>query len=196
MNNNIILTYNGECYNLTVFNNLTLTPPFCVERDCDFNVILPTKAHNGDAGFDLYSPLFGDDGKPYKFWRNGCKTFCHDEDICVKPGQRVCVPTGLKMKICENWFLKIDEKSGLARNNGVQIIGGICDSSYTGIIHINIFNCGEEDFMIVPGMKLAQAILIRCDTNKFIPFKMIDNYITDLESQTTRANQGFGSTGS
>ena len=59
---------------------------------CRDNAVAPTYANDGDAGMDLYS--------------------C--EDILVKPGCSVLVPTGLKMAIPYGYEVQIRPRSGIS----------------------------------------------------------------------------------
>ena len=55
------------------------------------DIILPTRATKGSAGYDIKT-LF---------------------DIDLAPGEALKVPTGLKCKVENGWFLGIFQKSGL-----------------------------------------------------------------------------------
>ena len=68
--------------------------------------------------------------------------------------------------------------------NGV----GTIDSDYRGEVHVLLTNRGEEDFVIEPGMRIAQGLFERVDQAEF--------ELTEEEfSETERGKKGFGSTG-
>ena len=131
------------------------------------SAILPHYAHNGDAGFDLYST----------------------EDYVLRPGQRVLVSTGLCMTIPGGYEGQIRPKSGLALNYGISVCNtpGTIDSGYRGEIAVIAINHGNEEFKIGKGTKIAQIIFNRVEEAEFEEVDELDN--------TKRGEEGFGSTG-
>ena len=93
---------------------------------------LPLRAHNTDAGMDLfYCP---DDvenqGIPCAVLQDGTYT--------LSPGGTCLVPTGIKVEIPAGHMLEIKNKSGIALKQ--QLLVGAC--------------------VVAPGQKVAQAVLI------------------------------------
>ena len=69
---------------------------------------MPSRAHDGDAGVDLYSAL----------------------DVELAPGQRALVPTGVAVAIPYGMVGLVHPRSGLAARVGLSIVGcGILASS-------------------------------------------------------------------
>lgn len=97
---------------------------------------LPEKAHQGDAGFDLYA----------------------DEYYSISPYHQETVNTGIKLAIPSGFVGLIWDKSGLAAS-GITTMGGVIDSSYRGEIKVVIKNLSEDIFHIIPGQKIAQIII-------------------------------------
>ena len=76
--------------------------------------IVPTRGHEGDAGFDLNA--------------------CLDEPITIGAGKTVKVPTGLSIAIPDGYFGAVFARSGLATKQGLRPANcvGVCDAPYRG----------------------------------------------------------------
>ncbi len=129
------------------------------------DAIVPKYAHAGDAAFDLYA----------------------SEDVDIKPGERVSVPTGLAMEIPEGYVGLIWDKSGLSHNFGLKTLGGVIDAGYRGEVKVGMTNLGKEIYKFEKGHKVAQMIIQKCEC--------VDIKETDELSDTSRGVGGFGSTG-
>lgn len=112
-----------------------------------------------------------------------------ENPICLEPGFRILVPTGIKAEIPEGYEIQIRPRSGLAYKFGITVLNapGTIDADYRGDIGIILFNASGENFMINPGDRIAQAVL-----NKF---ERIEWEETSNLSETDRGEGGFGSTG-
>jgi len=97
---------------------------------------LPTKAHLGDAGYDLYSSDY----------------------YSIPPYGQALVSTGIKMAIPSGHVGLIWDKSGIA-NDGIKTMGGVIDENYRGDVKVVVKNLSEIDFNIVPGQKIAQILI-------------------------------------
>lgn len=97
---------------------------------------LPQKAHNGDAGYDLYANDF----------------------YSIPPYGQALVNTGIIMAIPQGYAGLVWDKSGLAFQ-GITIMGGVIDSNYRGEIKVIVKNLSEEMFNIVPEQKIAQILI-------------------------------------
>ena len=98
--------------------------------------ILPSYAHKGDAGLDLYS--------------------C--EDCVIPAGERKIVSTGLSIELPEGYVALVWDKSGIA-NNGIHCIAGVGDSGYRGEYKIVLLNTSKENYIIKKGNKIAQLLI-------------------------------------
>ena len=131
------------------------------------DAILPYKAHNDDAGFDLFSV----------------------EEATLKPFERKLIHTGLTMELPKDTEAQVRPRSGLALKHGISVLNtpGTVDEGYRGEIAIILINLGSEDFVITKGMKIAQMVIK----------KTYDVEIKEVEvlSETGRGAGGFGSTG-
>jgi len=131
------------------------------------NAIIPSYAHEDDAGVDLYST----------------------EDYVLNPSQRVLVSTGIRIAIPLGYEGQTRPKSGLALNYGISICNspGTIDSGYRGEVRVIVINHGNEEFKIIKGMKIAQMIFNKVEKAEFEEVEELDD--------TKRGEGGFGSTG-
>ena len=131
------------------------------------DVPTPSYAHKGDAGVDLYST----------------------EDCVLKPMERKLIPTGLKLEIPIGYEGQVRPKSGLAINHGISHANavGTIDSSYRGEIKVPVINLSTETYRIEKGKKIGQLIFAKVEEAVFEE--------TEQLSETTRSDNGFGSTG-
>lgn len=127
----------------------------------------------------------------------------------VNPGEDVLIPSGIKAQLPEHYMLMAAEKSGVVTSkqacekigrkpkfgafNSVIILGAkIVDEDYQGEIHIHLVNVGKDSIRLLPGMKIAQFILVPVsyDGLEEVPEKEL------FEKVSERGDGGFGSTGS
>ena len=141
---------------------------------------MPTRAHEFDAGLDLYAP------KTVSV--HGCKysapIYNHGYGM-VSIGQRV-IDTGVHVEIPEGYVGFIKSKSGLMVNHGL-LTDGTIDSHYTGSIKVKLFNTSPKDYKINAGDKIAQLVIVPC----LLPVLEIVDHL----EETDRGDGGFGSTG-
>lgn len=97
---------------------------------------LPTRAHSGDAGLDLYA----------------------NDYYSIAPYGQALISTGIKIAIPYGYAGLIWDKSGLA-NQGFTTMGGVIDAGYRGEIKIVFKNLSEDIYNIEPGMKIAQLLI-------------------------------------
>lgn len=114
--------------------------------------------------------------------------------VKIKPGDIVLIPTGLKVKIPDNYELQIRPRSGLALKYGITLLNtpGTIDSDYTGEIKIIVINLGKKNFFINRGDRIAQGIL--CKVEK-INWKKAEAKEKLKFKNSKRNPQGFGTTG-
>jgi dUTP pyrophosphatase len=112
-----------------------------------------------------------------------------DNDIILKPNERVLVPTGLAVAIPENYEIQVRPRSGLAAKNGISVLNtpGTVDADYRGEIKVILINLSLENFKIEPGQRIAQMVL--CPV---IKAELIE---VDTLPESVRGSGGFGSTG-
>ena len=130
-------------------------------------IYYPTKAHDGDAGWDVYS---------------------HSPTQILGLGERYKFRLGFSMELPAGWMALIQEKSGMALNSGIFTIGNVIDSSYRGEVHAVLCCISQVSVTIECGQKIAQMLILPCYTGA--EYQIIE----DL-SKTDRGNDGFGSSG-
>ncbi len=134
------------------------------------NAEIPKRATNGSAGYDLCA--------------------CIEEDVVIKKGKIVKIPTGISAEINTNEAaLMIYARSGLASKNGITLVNcvGVVDSDYRGEIVVPLINLGNDDYIIEKGARIAQLVV----TPVILP--EIEE-VSEL-GDTDRGSGGFGSTG-
>jgi len=130
--------------------------------------IIPSYAHPGDAGADLYAL----------------------EDTWVAPYSTVPVRTGIAVEIPEGWEIQIRPRSGWA----LKCLGyllpnspGTIDSGYRDEVKVLVRNTSVSALAISRGDRIAQAVLSRVYEIAWIE-------VEDLE-ESVRGLGGLGSTG-
>jgi dUTP pyrophosphatase len=99
------------------------------------------------------------------------------------------VPTGLRISMPVGVEAQIRPRSGLAAKHGVTVLNapGTIDSDYRGEICVILINHGSNEFVVEPGMRIAQMVFARVTT---VEFKICENL-----DHSERGSGGFGSTG-
>jgi dUTP pyrophosphatase len=129
---------------------------------------LPTRAHDSDAGLDLYAA----------------------EGALLRPGARVSVGTGLAVAVPEGLAGLVLPRSGLALNHGVTLVNspGLIDPGYRGEVRVILLNTDQRiDYQCTPGDRIAQLLLVPIATATPMEAEALDT--------STRGAGGFGSSG-
>jgi dUTP pyrophosphatase len=129
---------------------------------------LPTRAHDDDAGLDLYAA----------------------EAARLAPGARVSVGTGLAVQIPEGAGGLVLPRSGLAIKHGITLANapGLIDPGYRGEVRILLLNTDPTlEFQVSPGDRIAQLLLV--------PLVHASPLQADALDESTRGGGGFGSSG-
>lgn len=129
--------------------------------------IIPSYAHEGDAGLDLYAV----------------------NEVILKPGERGLVHTGIQIELPKNTEAQIRPRSGLALKNGITTLNspGTIDEGYRGEIGVILINHSNEEFKVEQEMKIAQMVIK--------PVFKVDIIETIELSDSERSEKGFGSSG-
>jgi dUTP pyrophosphatase len=129
---------------------------------------LPSRAHPGDAGFDLQTTV----------------------DVELGPGERAVVPTGLAIALPRGYAAFVHPRSGLAANYGVTVVNtpGTVDAGYRGEIKVILFNTDRSNpVRFNRGDRIAQLVIQRVESPVF-------HEVTVLPG-SSRGDGGHGSTG-
>jgi dUTP diphosphatase len=139
----------------------------------DRDLPMPSRAHDGDAGVDLYSAL----------------------DVELAPGQRALVPTGIAVAIPHGMVGLVHPRSGLAARVGLSIVNspGTIDAGYRGEIKVALINLDPETPIPVHrGDRIAQLLVQRVELPELVEVTSFDE--AGL-ADTTRGDGGHGSSG-
>jgi dUTP pyrophosphatase len=150
---------------------------FCEVLD---NGKLPCKAHQTDAGFDLFAA----------------------EDLVIRSGQITRTLLDIRLHLPKDTYVEFVSKSGLGLS-GLLIFASVIDEEYRGVPSVVCTNLtsktdtfyGKE--ILVPGepivIKKGQKIA------QMIPYPFSTNYrveqVQKVSSDTSRSENGFGSSG-
>ena len=135
----------------------------------DAGLPLPSYAHDGDAGLDLYAAA----------------------DVTLAPFERALVPTGIAVAIPEGHAGFVLPRSGLAARSGLSLVNspGLIDSHYRGEIKVIAINLdASTPIEIRRGDRIAQLVIQ--------PVARVEVKEADSLDTTARGEGGFGSTGS
>ena len=153
-----------------------------------FDSILPRKAHESDAGFDLHahSVAYIQNGKIVpgvpgeNFW-------------ILKPGERLLVKCGFGMALPEGYEAQVRPRSGLALKQGITVVNspGTIDAGYRNEVGVILLNTsGHQAFEFRPGERIAQMVIQKLPYDELV-FKEVE----ELSNPSDRGQAGFGSTG-
>lgn len=139
----------------------------------DRDLPMPSRAHDGDAGVDLFSAV----------------------DVELAPGHRSLVPTGIAVAIPHGMVGLIHPRSGLATRVGLSIVNtpGTVDAGYRGEIKVTLINLDPREPIVVRrGDRIAQLLVQRVELPELVEVTSFDE--AGL-AETTRGAGGHGSSG-
>ena len=105
------------------------------------DAVLPGRAYEGDAGFDLAA--------------------C--DHVELGPGERAVVGTGIAVAIPKGHAGLVLPRSGLAARSGVSVVNspGLIDEGYRGEVKVILLNTdATERFVVEPGTRIAQLVVV------------------------------------
>ena len=111
------------------------------------------------------------------------------DTLCLAPGARQLVPTGLALHIPPGFEGQVRPRSGLALNHGLTVLNapGTIDSDYRGEISVLLVNHGDAPVSIGHGMRIAQLVIA--------PVVRVTLAEVEALGTTARGAGGYGSTG-
>lgn len=145
----------------------------------DEGAIMPTRAHDTDAGLDLYAR----ESKVVP----ACGSAVFDTGVHIELPNMWTFPDGNTQYYFPTYtvgFLK--SKSGLNVKHNITS-EGVVDMGYTGSIVVKLYNHGKEDYQVNAGDKISQLVIL--------PILTPSLELVDKLDETERGNGGFGSTG-
>jgi len=144
--------------------NLIYMPILKFEKTHDL-AKLPTKNHESDTGYDVYSI----------------------EDKIIPARGSAVVGVGLKFaSIPDGYWVKVEARSGLGFKSGIQPHPGIIDNAYRGDAGIKLYNFTDVDYQVKVGDRIAQ-FAIYMNIHMAVDWGKVET--------TDRGEKGFGSSG-
>jgi dUTP diphosphatase len=134
----------------------------------DARARLPTRAHPGDAGLDLYAV----------------------DAVVLAPGARASIATGIAVEIPPGHAGLVLPRSGLAARHGISVVNapGLIDADYRGEVRVLLLNTDREQaFELAAGDRIAQLVVIAVAIS--------DVEEVPALTDTARGAGGFGSSG-
>ena len=131
------------------------------------DAILPTRAHDTDAGLDLYAAV----------------------QVGIPVLGRNLIRTGIAVAIPPGHVGYITPRSGLANAHGLTVLNapGTIDPGYTGEIRVNLVNHGQAPYVVTQGQRIAQLVIQPIITPAVEEVDELPN--------TQRGTNGHGSSG-
>lgn len=129
---------------------------------------LPSYAHPGDAGLDLFARV----------------------PVTLAPGERALVPTGVAIALPAGYAAFVHPRSGLAAKHGVGVVNGpgTIDAGYRGEIQVILINLDPHSAVTFErGDRVAQLVV------QEVPQVTLTE-VAQLPGSARDAG-GFGSTG-
>lgn len=134
----------------------------------DPDLPLPSYAHPGDAGLDLYARVA----------------------VSLAPGERAVVPTGVAIALPDGYAAFVHPRSGLAARHGVGVVNGpgTIDAGYRGEIAVVLINLdAHASVRFERGDRIAQLVVQQLPKVELIEVSQLPGSARDAG--------GFGSTG-
>jgi len=131
---------------------------------------LPAYATAGSAGMDLRALV--------------------ESPVELKPGDTFLVPTGMAIFLADSRYAAVVlPRSGLGHKHGIVLgnLIGLIDSDYQGQLFVSCWNRGSTAFIINPGERIAQLVIVPVVQ---VTFEVVNEFIA-----TDRGVGGFGSSG-
>ena len=131
---------------------------------------LPHYATDGSAGMDMRA--------------------CLDAPLEMAPGDTHLIPTGLAIHVADAGLAALLlPRSGLGHKHGIVLgnLVGLIDSDYQGQVFVSCWNRGAETFIIQPGERIAQMVIVPV---VHADFEIVDDFVV-----SERGAGGFGHSG-
>lgn len=97
---------------------------------------LPSYAHPGDVGLDLYSL----------------------ETVTIEPGEHHRFQNGFALEFPAGYAAIVKDKSSISKA-GLHTMGGVFDAGFRGEYNVHLVNLSKEAYTVEKGDKVAQLII-------------------------------------
>jgi dUTP pyrophosphatase len=131
---------------------------------------LPHYATDGSAGMDMRA--------------------CLDAPLEMAPGDTHLIPTGMAIHVADAGLAAVLlPRSGLGHKHGIVLgtLVGLIDSDYQGQVFVSCWNRGSETFVIEPGERIAQMVIVPV---VHADFEIVEDFVV-----SERGAGGFGHSG-
>jgi dUTP pyrophosphatase len=106
---------------------------------------LPSYAHPGDVGLDLYSL----------------------EDAEVPPGGHHRFQNGFALEFPEGFAAIVKDKGSLSKA-GLHVMGGVFDAGFRGEYNVHLVNLSDKSYTVEKGDKVAQLVIFPVAVAKLV----------------------------
>lgn len=111
---------------------------------------MPTKAHEADAGFDIYTP----------------------NRVVIRAKDSAVIDTGVHIEIPEGYVGFLKSKSGLNVKSGIRG-EGVIDAGYTGSIVAKLYNDSDKMVIFEEWQKCIQIVFLPIP---FVRLEQVDSF--------------------
>jgi len=98
---------------------------------------LPSFAHLGDVGMDVYSL----------------------ERVVVNPGEHIFIWNGFALEFPEGYAAIVKDKGSISKA-GLHTMGGVFDAGYRGEYNVHLVNLSKDPYTFEKGDKVAQIVIL------------------------------------
>jgi dUTP pyrophosphatase len=134
---------------------------------------VPTRAHGGDAGYDLYVA----------------------ERSVIPPGQFYDVPAGVRVILPDGVWARITGRSSTLRKHRLMVSEAVIDTGWRGSLFAGVWNLGEEVRVLEVGDRVAQLIPHHNLAPKMAARQIDLGQFEEWPQHDARGTNGFGSSG-
>jgi len=147
--------------------------------------VLPKKAHESDAGMDLYAHSFVACMGPQMR-----EIDRRVREQLIAPGARILVKCGFGMALPTGYEAQVRPRSGLALKHGITVVNspGTIDPEFRAEVGVILMNAGTQTFKVGIGDRVAQMVI-----QKLPDVDIVE--VDELSSASDRGVAGFGSSG-
>ena len=163
-----------------------------------------TRENKYDSGFDVYCRGYrcvNNEELSKEYWFDEIR----DKRVGLAPNETIMLLTGIQMQlpipqeITEDGVTigykvlecQVRGRSGLSLKKNTNVKLGTIDSQYLGMCGIIFHNNSERTLIINENDKIAQLVF----NEVYVPTDEGVEYIDEFETETTRGESGFGSSG-
>lgn len=101
---------------------------------------IPSFAHSGDVGLDLYSL----------------------EEKTIEPGEHARFLNGFALEFPEGYAAIMKDKSSISKA-GLHTMGGVFDAGYRGEYNVHLVNLSDTSYTVEKGDKIAQLVILKVE---------------------------------